>query len=78
MRKLVFDLVNGIRSGIPLCCTLFFAKHRFKYPDEALAIKMKNKRGSYGDSNYVMCDKCFKTNNAVEIKNNGVILKGLI
>ncbi len=83
MRELIFNLVNGVRSGIPLCCNLFFS-HNALTPGP-VAKRVYEKRTSkefdifeISESDYVQCNHCYSKNKVKDIRSNGVILRWLI
>ena len=87
MRELIFNLVNGVRSRIPLCCTLFFSYHVLTNPGPCAAVLHKERTGEEFDpltpteedeSHYVQCNYCYNRNKVKEIPNNGVVLRWLI
>lgn len=76
MRKLLYHFINGIRSGIPLCCTWYFvcaSKHM-----TAVARETAIKRGGSLKCGYVTCDRCYHNGRRVKIKHNGVILMRIL
>jgi len=91
IKRLIFNLINGIYSGIPLCCTLFYAKKDLNI-DPLLAYTVEKNRGievelvdhgfryinGKNNCDYVSCDRCFNMNRFKTIKNNGMIFKWLI
>ena len=80
--------MNGVWSGIPMCCNLFFSHYVFTRDTDCLvAATVHEKRtGKVFDifdtdndeSHYVQCDHCYAKNKIKEIRNNDVILKWLI
>lgn len=81
-RRRLFNLINGIRSGIPLCCVLFYTR-RNTNANSLVALDTRIARGgsinaSENDPNYVLCDKCYNCGKIVNIKPNGTIFTGLI
>lgn len=88
MKQLIFNLVNGVRSGIPMCCTLFFS-YRALFGGEIAANVYKERTGKEfdifaknddgaGESDYVLCNRCHAKKKVKEIRNNGVILRRLM
>ena len=87
IKRFIYDLVNGIRSGIPLCCIAFFVlKSQTKnigltvYTERYEALDTQN---TFSDppsekklASYVQCDACWDKDRAVKIKKNGTVLKG--
>jgi hypothetical protein len=83
IKKFVYEFVNGIRSGIPLCCVIHFCKE----PDGPKGMTILEKCGWkwYDWSNfagcriqYIPCPKCLNKKRFVTIKNNGLICNFLI
>ena len=87
MKELIFNLVNGVRSRIPLCCNLFFS-YKSLTPDYAVAAEEHKKRTGQefdplsavdpDESQYVQCNHCYAKKKVKEIRSNGVVLKWLI
>lgn len=85
MKEAIFNLVNGIRSGIPVCCTLFFT-YQCRIPgpvgkrihEERTGKKFNPCEIIEGDAEYVQCGICYKRNKVKEIRENGVIMSWLI
>ncbi len=75
-KRKLFNFINGIYSGIPFCCVLFYTKRN--KPKSYTALEVDISRGYSRNAGYVLCDKCFKENNVVNIKLNGAIFKSLI
>ena len=78
MKDWLFDLINGVRSGIPLCCVWYYLRW-----DDSQGLCAKTtglRRGTWGQyiREYVACDTCHETGKIVKIKKNGVIMKWLI
>lgn len=71
MKQAAADFCNGLYSGIPLCCVLYFCKHVYA-GIFAIADHARETRGS-NSIGYVQCDKCFHNKHHVEIKLNGWI-----
>lgn len=76
-RNVIFHFVNGIHSGIPLCCTTFFSLKTLdeKCHREGIAFTVSEERepgawetGTHTSVNYVQCDKCWERGHVVEIK----------
>lgn len=88
MKELIFNLVNGVRSGIPICCNLFFSYRVLIKPDCQVADVVHEKRtgkvfdvfavNDPDESQYVQCNRCYAKNKVKEIRDNGVILSFLI
>ncbi len=70
-KKKWFHLINGLWSGIPLCCIRHFVWHECGH--EAAA-----RRGSCNNVNYVQCDKCHSSHNSQKIRSNGYLFCFLI
>lgn len=71
-----FDWSEGRYSAIPDCCIEEYSagKYYTKFK-ETLSEKDQKKLDKW---NYVPCNKCFKKNNLVKIKNNGTSLHGRV
>ena len=78
----ILNIINGLYSGIPVCCILFFSKRDLKKHNVALETDIERgltvvaEGGGYRTippsiNHYVRCNKCFNTNHRVEIKKNG-------
>lgn len=85
MKELIFNLVNGARSGIPMCCNLFFSYKVVVEPNCLVAAEVHERRTGkvfdvfeISESSYVRCNRCYAKNIIKEIRNNGVILKFLM
>ncbi len=86
MQTALFNFINGLRSGIPLCCTVFFIKEcRIPGPVGARIYEKRSgkKFDVFGDNEddnaqYVRCDTCYSRQKVKEIRENGVIMKWLI
>ena len=89
MKELIFNLVNGVRSGIPMCCNLFFSHYVFtRDTDCPVAATVHEKRTGKvfdvcadkidGESDYVQCNRCYAKNRVKQIRYNDVILRWLI
>lgn len=89
MKELIFNLVNGVYSGIPICCNLFFSyKVVTRESDCPVAAMVHEKRtgkvfdifAAKGDdeSHYVQCNRCYAKNKVKQIRGNGVVLKFLM
>lgn len=78
------DLVNGIYSGIPLCCIKYY-NSLGDYPALAdmdkrgIKYKLIGDNGFYMEDDkehmheYIVCLRCRENNNFIKIKNNGVL-----
>ncbi len=72
LRLALFDLVNGVRSQIPICCVLFFVHHILR-GEMAVAKVVYDRRGlplSHGPG-YVQCQRCFGVQYSVEVRKGG-------
>ena len=73
---MIHDIINGLWSGIPLCCILFFLKgnRALETARKRDDIKFENDIGyiPYHDVEYVQCDKCWDS------KNDRTLRKGII
>lgn len=81
----VYHFLNGLYSGIPVCCIYHFCKLDFKYltPTGFLSSWMYgdvptpdnngNIHGPYNAANYCRCHKCRDENHKKRCKNNGNI-----
>ena len=85
MRELIFNLVNGVRSEIPLCCNLFFSYRVVIEPNCPVAATVHQERTGtefdifeISESSYVQCNHCYAKNKIKEIRSNGTILRWLI
>jgi hypothetical protein len=87
VKRIIFDLINGVYSDIPPCCNIFYSiKHRnTDYTSRTLAIKRSEYNSEIGKynsdrlkSNYVLCDRCFENKRVHKIKKNGAIFRFLI
>lgn len=90
MRELIFNLANGIYSGIPVCCNLFFTyrAYRGKHPVAAVVHEERtnqvfdclgsNDADDGGGANYVQCNRCYAKKNTKKIRYNGTILRWLV
>lgn len=86
MKELIFNLVNGVRSGIPVCCTLFFTYNALTPGPVGKRVYEERTGKEFdifaakidGESEYVQCNHCYAKNKVKEIRNNGVILRFLI
>jgi hypothetical protein len=86
----LYHFINGIRSGIPACCVLFFTKKNRTVDyvayevDKERGINVKSVGGAMTypdgkptDAEYVQCDTCFKNNRVEPLKSNGCIMHWL-
>ena len=84
MKEIIFNLVNGVHSGIPLCCNLFFAYRAHKGGPVAAQVHEERTGQSFDPlttrtkANYVRCHRCYRKDRVKEIRYNGVIAKWLI
>jgi hypothetical protein len=74
MRIKLYNFINGIRSGIPICCVLFFVKrHNDVYQETNLLRNQKSDK-----CGYIRCDKCFKENRKIKQKLNSRICRWIL
>ena len=83
LRVKMYHYINGIRSGIPLCCIRFWVRecnNTEKYPNGISFALSQERYGGFDkdESNYVQCHMCYKAGRPAECKGNGVILHWLI
>lgn len=77
MKRIIFDIINGIRSGIPICCVIAYL--RDSYNNLPVALHRSKQLGydlQKSGYQYVPCSKCYKNKKIVPLKFNGVILFG--
>jgi len=77
MRQTLYDFVNGIWSGIPICCILFFIRKRRAGIREIAWEVYAERIESHPLACYVQCDKCHARKKLVKIRHNGTILHWL-
>ncbi len=70
LRVWLFDVINGIRSGIPPCCIYYFVTTPFSImvPNNEHNLKIQ----------YQRCMKCRATGHAIEIELNGCVAHWLM
>lgn len=80
IRFFIYDVINGIRSGIPLCCVLDFCLNDWYWDKKTETDfyftkmdKLHDPKSKYYAYNYVPCKKCFYKFKIINIKMNGVI-----
>ncbi len=84
MKELIFNLVNGVRSRIPICCNLFFSYNALTPGPVARRVHEKRTGkefdvlGVNDGADYVRCNHCYAKNKIKDIPNNGIILRWLI
>jgi hypothetical protein len=88
LKRSLFDLINGLRSGIPLCCTVHYVSSKWrgvcgiaKHDSERRGFPWKRRDlrpEFYQKVRYCLCDKCFANESVVKIKHNGTIFKCLM
>ena len=82
------DFLNGIWSGIPLCCISFFIKKSKEYELTSYSVDEERRGGRAIDGEhgykplkphikYVQCDKCFKNDDKGKKLRKGGILFSL-
>lgn len=74
---ILFSLLNGLHSGIPLCCILYFVG----MTQQGIALVARHAaktRGGHGNAPYVQCNECFNTGRVQRIKFNGAIATELL
>jgi len=77
IRWFIYSFVNGIYSGIPVCCVINYCKDA---SEEGTAVAMAKKCGmtwkEYAakvPTQYVPCQKCFNKRKFAKIRFNGTI-----
>lgn len=77
---LLWHILNGRHSGIPLCCSLFYAKENMR--GFGVAYRVCIERGDEWPGNpdvhYVQCNHCYNTNRIETLKLNGTIAEHLL
>lgn len=74
LKGVLGHLLNGIWSGIPICCTLHFCKLRWS-GIHLIGGHEKKRRGNIHRAQYVQCNKCFELDRVRPMKKNGVLYK---
>ena len=71
MKFWLYSTINGIWSGIPLCCIKSWNKG---YTGSNMLVEdpLQHK------VEYVRCPKCIKSDKMIKVRHNGVIFHGLI
>lgn len=69
LREDLYHIINGIYSGIPICCVLFFIRQHRQY--DGIAMALNRKRRYVERCRYVRCDRCFRAGLVAVIKFNG-------
>jgi len=65
------DAINGIWSGIPLCCIWHFIRS----PHADVAFRDAQRRGHWhDDAEYCQCDRCYRDKRIVKVRDNGYLL----
>jgi len=90
IKEAIYNFINGIWSGMPFCCVIFFVKKSWIYQCDT-AYHVENKRNNViyctergmklkeiPEHEYVACDKCTLHKTFVKIKENGIICQWLI
>lgn len=81
MKQFIKDFIEGIYSGIPLCCTISYSLGRDgiqatkEYVERTLRPEDYISYCKKYPCNYVQCRSCEKKNRSVEIKSNGSFFK---
>lgn len=92
--QIIFDIFNGLYSGIPLCCIRYYIRILIN-GENYVALITEMKRNNFielvnhngieamklkfsPESEYVQCDYCYDNNIVKQIKNNGTILNWLL
>ena len=70
LRCLLFDIINGVRSGIPLCCIEYFVR------TPLMAMIIQNEYNPL--IQYQRCMSCRSSERIVEIRHNGCTAHWLI
>ena len=90
IRQKIFHYLNGVRSGIPVCCINFWVRNvndYDRYPKGIGATLYEERHGKefdvFGDNDcsqadYVRCPHCFSNNHVVKVKENGTIMHWLL
>lgn len=76
-RNTVFNLINGVRSGIPLCCVIRYTIDNNKGLPVAFYRSLECNYNFYAKENnwqYVPCQRCYENKHFITPKRNGVIL----
>ena len=84
MKLFCKNFINGVYSGIPLCCVLYFCMATYKNPYRLVGLLSDRKRKNLLPnkeeqktviSDFVLCNKCFKKGKNKYCKDNGLIFK---
>ena len=69
-RWVLYDIANGIHSGLPLCCVFSYSvldRHGMYWTDRPM-----------DDIQYVQCARCYRTGHGRKLKLNGMCAEWLI
>jgi hypothetical protein len=82
VKAFIYDFVNGLHSGIPICCVWNYSK-LFGVVNKAVFLMGEYGVDFYSDNKikhigYVPCARCYKKNHFIRIKYNGKVLRYLI
>jgi hypothetical protein len=88
VKRATYHSINGVRSGIPLCCTIHFVKLDWDGIKRIARSECERRGFSWHhdparpkfdiEAEYCLCDKCFDNSRSKGIKKNGTIFKNLI
>jgi hypothetical protein len=90
VRRITYNFINGIHSGIPLCCVLYYCKESITTISVAADVYERRYKLPWDTSSdndiklfgvvvqYVMCDKCATDKKVVSLKLNGSICNWLL
>jgi len=87
MKENIYHLINGLWSGIPLCCITFFVANHAKHEGGIAAAKYKERYNrefeidpekNISKADYVRCDKCWNKDRLAKVRDNGVIMYWMI
>ncbi len=71
MRYWLYDTINGIWSGIPLCCIKSWNKG---YTGTNMLVEDP----LWSKVEYVRCPMCIQSGKLIKIRHNGMICRGLV
>ena len=76
LQTAAYHFFNGIYSGIPLCCIIFFIRkcRSTNLVAKDVTIERGEEWSKNGGVQYVQCNKCYNKKKIIKIKNNGCIL----
>jgi hypothetical protein len=88
---MIYHFINGIYSGIPICCSFFFTKRYINNALVASEVAKERRLFAGGDgkvfrmifsnkerADYVQCSRCFRENRIANLKDNGHIFKWIL